>query len=139
LWPKWGGSEEAALAFARECAASAPLGSLNGAVLADAHWELAQGNGFQGLYLRRPEVTYQIVSAVERSVDHPYYRPVHGWVLARNLFACTLSGAGEFPAAAKQFAALDRRATESVWTSQSGSLTYKRRQIWTYVRSGWRG
>jgi hypothetical protein len=139
LWPKWGGTKEAALAFANECATKAPPGSLNGAVLADAHLELAIQNGFQGRYLRRPAVVDQLTSAADRSVDHPDYQPVHGWVLARNLFASTLSGAGEFVPAAKQFAALDRRVVDSVWMQQSGSWTYKRRQILTYLRGGWRG
>jgi hypothetical protein len=141
LCPKWGGSAEAVLEFARGCVKEAPLGSLNGAVLADAHIELARDEGgFEAVYLRRPEVTFDLISALDRSVDHPYFRPVHGWVVARNSFAYALSGASQFVRAGRQFAEIGRRIAAVPWDYAVGPrLNFKRRQIWTFLRGGARG
>ncbi|GAA1420600.1 hypothetical protein [Catellatospora coxensis] len=112
LCPKWGGSLERLHAFARACADNAPAGSLNAAVVAEAHLEHAYHEGNLH-YLRQPPVLAEIQDAVARSVGHPDHRPVHGWVQAEACFAFVLWHAGDYAGAAERMAALGDRVTDS--------------------------
>jgi hypothetical protein len=115
LCPKWGGSLEALHAFARRCADEAPAGSLSSVAVAEAHLEHA----YQGrmTYLRQPSVRAEIQEAVARSVGHPDFRPVHGWVQAESSFAFVLRLAGDRRGARTRLARLGNRLTEYPWHS----------------------
>ncbi|WP_155387075.1 hypothetical protein [Catellatospora paridis] len=115
LCPKWGGSLERMHAFARECADNAPPGSLNAAAVAEAHLEhFFHERDFR--YLRRPAVLQDVKDAVARSVGHPDYRPVHGWVQAQSSFAYVLWHAGDRWGADARMAALGNRITQYPWS-----------------------
>jgi len=111
LSPKWGGTYEMMHAFAHECLDAAPPGALNGAVVADAHiehwlklnWD---GQGPGDVYMATPAVQADLVAAAARSVLHPDYRPVYGWVSAHSAFAVAFSLGGNHVAAAPHFRAL---------------------------------
>ncbi|MGV9556534.1 hypothetical protein [Streptomyces sp. NPDC003522] len=117
LCPKWGGSWEAAHAFARECATAAPDGSTSGAVVALAHIEhwLDLGSPDGTAYLRGVPVRDDLRFAAQVSVLHPDHRP--GWysVGAHNAFAFAFSVGGHHADAARHFAFLGDRATEFPW------------------------
>ncbi|GAA2377487.1 hypothetical protein Cme02nite_20580 [Catellatospora methionotrophica] len=117
LCPKWGGSWAAAFAFARTAAADAPEGGLHAGLLAQAHverWRELRG-GEQAAYFRRPDVVAELADAAARSVLHPSYRPVYGWVTTHNLFAAAFSLAGEHRRARVHFDALGDLADRFPW------------------------
>ncbi|MFC7242947.1 hypothetical protein ACFQO7_10710 [Catellatospora aurea] len=118
LCPKWGGSWEAAFGFARQCAAAAPEGSVNALLIPEVHmeyWATLRGADRDG-YLRRPEVLREVTEAALRSVLHPSFRPVYGWVSAHSHFAWVFSLAGDHRRAAVHFRALGGFASEFPWT-----------------------
>lgn len=117
LCPKWSGSWEKAFAFARQCAAAAPDGSLNPALVAEAHMErwLELDRGEDEAYLRRPEVQHEVAEMAARSVLHPAFRPVLGWTKAHGYFAAIFSLAGDHRRAAVHFRALGGYANEFPW------------------------
>lgn len=117
LYPKWGGSWEAAEAFVRECTAAARPGDAQGVLVADLHLERWLDLGTQdGLkHLRQPSVHEELVAAAASSVLHPAYRSRFGWVGAHSVFAMVFSLIGDEPRAAVHFRALDGRATEFPW------------------------
>ena len=118
LCPKWNGTLEGAHAFASECAQAAPDGSLNASLVAWAHiehWmELSEAD--QAGYLARQEIQQELVDAANRSVLHPAFRKVHGWVSAHSSFAMAFSLAGNHSTAARHFEALGDLASESPWS-----------------------
>ncbi|WP_157746322.1 hypothetical protein [Micromonospora inositola] len=140
LCPKWGGSFPELHAFAQRCAAEAPPGALNAAVVAEAHIEQARAEPSASRYMRRPEVREQLRQAVARSVGHPAYRPVFGWVQAHSSFAYAWTLAGDRRSAAPHFAALGNRFTSFPWEYYPGSgrLTYKARQLAALMTGGQR-
>ncbi|MGN9909907.1 hypothetical protein ACTMTJ_20375 [Phytohabitans sp. LJ34] len=124
LCPKWSGSYEAMHRFAVDCTKASPPGSVNGAVVADAHIEhwllLDRDDGEQAAatYLRRPEVQQELLWAAGHSVLNPACRPAVGWVEAHSSFAMAFSLAENYPAAAAHFNALyahGNLAAESPW------------------------
>lgn len=117
LCPKWSGSWEAAFGFARQCAAAAPEGSLNGALIPEAHAEywLSLRGGERDVYLRWPEVQREVAEAALRSVLHPAFRPTYGWVGAHSHFAWVFSLAGDHRRAAVHFRALGGLADRYPW------------------------
>lgn len=118
LCPKWGGSWEATHGFALQCVRSAPPGSLNGVLVIEGHLEHALDSddvGQAGDYLRAPQVRQEIKEAAQRSVWHPEFRHVPGWVAVRSTFALAFCLMGEWAAAAGQFAALGHLADESMF------------------------
>ncbi|MEV0457267.1 hypothetical protein [Catellatospora methionotrophica] len=118
LCPKWGGTLEAMHAFARACADGAPAGSLNATAVAEAHLEHAYHDGGFA-YLRQPAVLAEIQDAAARSVGHPDYRQVHGWVQAESSFAYVLWHAGDRPGAAARMARLGNRVTDFPWSDEN--------------------
>ncbi len=140
LCPKWGGSFELAHTFAQGCAEAAPGGALNAVAIAEVHIEQARTESNARRYLRQPQVAEQLRWAAMRSVWHPSYRPVHGWVQAHSNFAYVWGLAGRNREAAPHFAALGNRTTPYPWHYDSGPrLTYKAWQVIVYVTAGWRG
>jgi hypothetical protein len=124
LCPKWSGSYEAMHGFAVECAKSSPPGSVNGAVVAEAHIEhwlvLGRDGGARAAiaYLKHPDVQRELVWAAGHSVLNPAFRPAAGWVGAHSSFAMAFSLAENYPVAAAHFNALyagGNLADESPW------------------------
>ncbi|MGS2612981.1 hypothetical protein ACVCAH_00370 [Micromonospora sp. LZ34] len=141
LCPKWGGSFAQLHAFAAECAAQSPPGALNAAVVAEAHIEQARAEKSATGWMRQPWVRAELSRAVERSVEHPAYRPVHGWVQAHSTFAYAWTLAGDRRRAARHFAALRNKMTDYPWKYWlgSGRTSYKVRQLGAFVKSVGRG
>jgi hypothetical protein len=124
LCPKWGGSYEAMHGFAVECTKASPPGSVNGALVAEAHlehWLLVQRDEDKTAaiaYLKRPEVQQELLWAAGHSVLNPAFRPVIRWVYAHSAFAMAFSLAENYQAAAPHFHALYANgnvASESPW------------------------
>ncbi|MFF3845216.1 hypothetical protein [Streptomyces sp. NPDC002328] len=117
LCPKWGGSWEAAHGFAQECARTAPDGSVNGALVADAHIEhwLDLGDREGAAYLRGVPVRDDLRFAAQASVLHPAHQVAWNSIGAHSLFAFAFSLGGHLEDAAPHFAFLGDRASESPW------------------------
>ncbi|MFB6479294.1 hypothetical protein ACFCXF_20215 [Streptomyces virginiae] len=122
ICPKWGGSWEAAHGFARECAAKAPDGSPNGALVAIAqlenYLEIAERTsvGVASTYLRDLDNQTRRLEAAARSALHPAARAdAFRSVDAHSAFAAAHSAAGRHAAAAPHFRALGDRASEFPW------------------------
>jgi hypothetical protein len=117
LCPKWGGTWELAHGFARECAAAAPDGSGCAVIVADAHIEhwLDLSGPADHAYMAGAAVRDDLRFAAEVSVWHPAYQGDAGWVQAHNTFAMAFSLGGHLRDAARHFAVLGDRASESPW------------------------
>ena len=61
-----------------------------------------------------------MVAAAARSVLHPDFRPVHGWLGAHSVFAFTLFHAAARDRAAVHFAAMGNRVSSYPWDAHSG-------------------
>jgi hypothetical protein len=117
LCPKWDGTLEDLHAFARQCLADSPAGSLSGAAVAIAHIEHAFHTAQGGLYpyLAQDRVRQELRDAAQASVLHPDYRPAPGWVAAHTAFAFAFYQGGGLADAAPHFAALGRCTTAYPW------------------------
>lgn len=122
ICPKWGGSWEAAHGFARECAADAPDGRPNGALVAIAqlenYLEIAEQTSVRAAstYLRDLDNQTRRLEAAARSVLHPAARAdAFRSVDAHSAFAAAHSAAARHAAAAPHFRALGDRASEFPW------------------------
>lgn len=121
LCPKWGGSVEALLAFARQCADSARPGSLGPAIVATAYVEIAlDDDAVWGRHFTVPQVREEIGAAAARSVLHPDFRPVHGWLGAHSVFAFAMFHAAAHDRAAVHFAAMGNRVHGYPWDLHNG-------------------
>nr|AUV64157.1 hypothetical protein [Streptomyces citricolor] len=122
LLPKWGGSWEAAHAFAQECFREAPPGGLGGAVVAMYHVERWSSFAAKDRpeYLRRPQVRQELTEAAAGSVLHPACRARHGFVTAHSMFAMLASLADDRQAAAAHFRAMGPYGHTSPWTLLGG-------------------
>ncbi|WP_239079940.1 hypothetical protein [Paractinoplanes brasiliensis] len=117
LCPKWSGSWELLHPFAREAMLAAPPGSVQGSLVAEAHiehwFDLPQGS--DTAYLNSPAVRQELREAAERSVLHPDFGRVHGWVVAVSAFAFVFSLTGDRRHAARLFTLLGDFAAEHPW------------------------
>ncbi|MEU2611131.1 hypothetical protein ABZ570_06000 [Micromonospora sp. NPDC007271] len=141
LCPKWGGTWEAAFAFARERALAAPEGAQNAVLLADAHFERfcsLDSDGERAAYAQDPRVVHDIWTAAQRSVLHPGFRHEPGWVATRSVFAYWFGLIGQWAAAAAQFAALGHLASEYPWSYLDGTATLDQFRIEAYAKGGQR-
>ncbi len=134
LCPKWSGSWDALFPFARDCARSAPPGAVNAAVLVEAHVE--RSYDADGGYFRRDEVRNEIYEAAARSVNHPDFRPVYGWVYAHNLFAYVFSVMDDYRSAAQSFRAIGNRMARVVWSGYADPVAEFRKVRDTALRKG---
>jgi hypothetical protein len=116
LAPKWGGSTEAMLAFARERAAEGP-GTTLPALIAEAHLEEFLRRSPDGTeYMEQPEVGDELVHAAEQSIWHPQFAPAGGSVMLLNRFAYAFSLADRFAEAERCFERIgDRLVTRYPW------------------------
>ncbi|WP_326551644.1 hypothetical protein [Micromonospora sp. NBC_01813] len=117
LCPKWGGSFEQMLAFARQAVAAAPPGALNGRLLAEAHaeqWLELKGSALRD-FRKDPQVRQELRDAAARSVLHPAATRAYGWVEAHNAFAMIFSVIGDHAGAAPHFAAVGNVIAADAW------------------------
>jgi hypothetical protein len=119
LCRKWGGSDEKALAFARESVLKAPPGGALGGLVAEAHAEawLDLTEEERATYMGTPEVVASLNEAAALSVDHPDFRRVPHTVAlwALNAFAMTFWLAGEYTAAWRMFVRIGDYPTPAPW------------------------
>ncbi|MFG2037823.1 hypothetical protein [Dactylosporangium sp. NPDC048998] len=124
LYKKWGGEDERALAFARECLRAAPPGSLAALTVIWVHLEVGRGSGGDWddrsaivRYLQRPDVWADLEEAANRSVRHPAFDPGrYNWYHAHSVFAAVFGAAGALAAARPHFQAIgEHPMAASAW------------------------
>ncbi|MFC6599516.1 hypothetical protein [Kitasatospora paranensis] len=122
LCPKWGGSWEAAHAFADECRRGAEPGGLGALITVEAHVEhwATLGGAEQHTYWWREGVRESLSEAAESSVLHPDFERNLCWLTAHTDLAAAFSFSGQPELAAPHFEALGRFAAEYPWNSISG-------------------
>lgn len=123
LCPKWHGDWDKMFAFARQSAAAAPEGGLQGSLIAEAHLEkfLRLPDGEDRAYLAQPAVIEELADAGRRSVFHPSFEKRYGWLSAHSAFALCFSQAGDFTKAAAHFRAMGHLGSTSLWWGYLGS------------------
>lgn len=138
ICPKWSGGWDEVHQFARECAFGAPEGSINGAIVVDAHMErwLDLAEGADVGYLRQPNVQQEVTDAAARSVLHPSFEPAVGWVWAHNAFAAYWSLVGNHRAAAMHFRAVGDFVHQFPWTYLGDPATVFARHRATALAKG---
>lgn len=117
LCPKWSGSWEQLHAWAREEMLAAPLGSLQGALVALAHiehWFDLKGAERQA-YAASPRVRDELREAAHRSIWHPGFRKLPSWVQAVSALAMAFGLVHDEPAAASAFTVLGDLASDFPW------------------------
>ncbi|SCF05447.1 hypothetical protein GA0074695_3147 [Micromonospora viridifaciens] len=133
LCPKWFGSEEQMFALAREATAAAPDGSLLPELLAVAHIEkwLETPAEESDAYMQSDEVRADLLAAAEKSIFHPAFRPVFGWVPRASVFALGFELAHEFDAAARVFDLLGDQVSRWPWSYVGDPVTaFTRSREW---------
>lgn len=124
LYPKWGGSAEEALAFARAVSAQAPPGTERSLLLLSAHRELddeLQRVTLDRSYYRRPGVWAELRPVFER------YLAIHPENVAfRNRYARLAYRAGEFSLALEQLELLGDKVSTGTWGGFSALKRAKR-------------
>jgi hypothetical protein len=135
---KWGGSNELALAFARDTVEQMPAGCTLGSMVAVAHFEAAlQADGPIEDQLSRPEVLAEVHAAADRSVRHPEFRRIPGHQTADGWFALVFHLAGDHGAAAERFDAIGDMPTELPWGYyRDAGRAYTRYRTKTYRAAG---
>ncbi|MBX6751146.1 MAG: hypothetical protein IRY85_16015 [Micromonosporaceae bacterium] len=117
LCPKWHGSLPVMHAFAAECAAAAPPGAPNAALVVAGHLEHCLGESTRKIkeHFAIPAVRQEIMAAAERSVLHPSFDRGFGWVYAMSMFALAFSLLEEWALAKRCFLELGPCASEAGW------------------------
>jgi hypothetical protein len=140
LCPKWSGSWEQLHAWAREEMLAAPPGALQGALVAEAHLEhyLDLDGAEQKAYLLGEPVRGQLYEAAHRSIWHPEFRRIFGWVRATSGFAMLFSEIGDQQGAASAFSMLGPLATEWPWNylGRDVAATIRQRRARAYAAAG---
>ena len=122
LCPKWGGDWDLAHGFANQCAAAAPAGHPNAAIVVDAHME-------HWMILKAPEaseyfkdqaVHAQIQDAAQRSVFHPDFDRSRTWIYPFSMFALGFTMIGDWTSAKRCFLELGNYADEWGWQYMDG-------------------
>ncbi len=116
LCPKWGGSWEQALGFAREQAAAAAPGSPSGALVAIVHFERAIERDAGAPPVSSAQVRDELVEAALRSVWHQDAHLGVEEVAAHSVFALAFSVGGHDRHAAPHFRVLAGRGARSFWS-----------------------
>ena len=122
ICPKWSGSFEKAHAFGRECLTGSPEGSMSPVIVADnviEHWFELDGSEAV-TYAHSAAVKAELREAADRSVFHPSFQRMPGWVVGVSTFACAFTLAEDLPAAAACFRALGPYAHEWGWRYLKG-------------------
>ncbi len=124
LCPKWSGSWELVHPFSRAAMLAAPLGAVQGVLVAEAHIEhwLELPSGTDTAYLNGGPVRDELREAAERSVLHPDFGRDYGWVQAVSTFAFVFSLLNDRRTAARLFTMLGDVATEQPWAYLGGDV-----------------
>jgi hypothetical protein len=115
LCPKWGGSADDLLGFARLCSTEAPVASPLHASLAMAHFELSFENKSCAFDVWAAN---EILEAADRSVRQPSFvtEPNGGpGRTARNIFGALFARMGRYDLVREQLVGLDFRPNEFPW------------------------
>jgi hypothetical protein len=140
LCPKWSGSWEQLHAWASEEMLAAPPGALQGALVAEAHLEhfLELKGAERTAYLVTEPVRGQLYEAAHRSIWHPEFRPVFGWVRVTSGFAMLFSEIGDQGAAAAAFSMLGPLSAEWPWNyvGRDTTATVRERRARAYATAG---
>jgi len=129
LCPKWSGSWQQTHEFARESLRTAPPGSHNAVLVAEAHiehWLDRPGEEGQQ-YLGSSPVRDALYEAAHHSVWHPDFQRTHGWVSVLSTFAMAFSAGGDYRSAGPLFATLGNLASERPWSYLGNPATAIRR------------
>ncbi len=115
LCPKWGGSWEAALDFAREASAAATPGSLTPSLIPAVHLERWLSADCDVDLLRTKEVQREVADAAQKSVLHKDFQQVYRWVQAHGTFALYYSLLGQAKQAGAHFRAMNTLGSTYPW------------------------
>lgn len=118
LCPKWYGSWEEVLDFARDAATGAPAGSPLRALPAYVQverWLELEGGEAGRAYLRINDVAWETVEAATEGPLHPDYAPRYGWIEIENTFAMLFSLAHAYRHAAVHFRRIGDHVTDHPW------------------------
>jgi hypothetical protein len=132
LCPKWGGSWEAAHAFAEECRTGAEPGGLGALIGVEAHvehWMSLEGTEKHS-YWWAEGVQESLTAAAEASVLHPRYHRELSWIAAHTVLAAAFSFAGRPELAAPHFTQLGGFTTAYPWNAVAPQAD----ALWTYHR-----
>jgi hypothetical protein len=115
LMPKWHGTRDMMLAFARQTARNAPPDSLAPRVLAKAHWEIHVWSEDQRSYFKNPEVWNEVKTVYTTLIrQFPESNELHNW------FAKTAYLADDLETAKLELAIIREDWVETVWGSYAG-------------------
>jgi len=110
LMPKWYGTKEIMLSFAREAARRAPPKSLVPFVLAEAHWELYHRSGDRTSYFKNPAVWKEVREVYETlSTSFPDSKRIHNW------FAVTAYLSGDHETGRRELRLVGNHWLEEAW------------------------
>lgn len=127
LKAKWGGSDEAMFAFARQHAERAPEGHALGCLPVHAHWEMRNMLAWKDeepadAYFRRPEVAREIIQAWRCTAGSPSH-VADGYSRALyNLMAASLALCGQRELARQALGKMQGQCLEWPWCAMSDSL-----------------
>lgn len=114
---KWSGSDDDALAFARQTVADAPAGVPAHALIASAHTEFWLTDPD---HLSRGEVQQEIARAAERSIWHPSWEDLPEHVLPLNHFCMAFHLGGASAAAERTARQIAGRISAAPWRYLGG-------------------
>lgn len=120
LCPKWGGDWDLLHGWCRAAMLAAPPGAVQAGLVVDGHLEHWLGDGRSRIYLSRKPVRIEIYEAARRSIWHPGFRKVPGWVGLASSFAMAFSLLDDRPAAARVFDLLGDLSAKWPWTYLGG-------------------
>lgn len=121
LMPKWFGSKEEMLSFARESVKKAPPGSRIPGVLLTAHWEVYFREGKDSSYFRDP-YTWKEMKEVYRTLtkSFPKAKRTHNW------FARTAYLAGDYEVVREELRIIGDDWDRGVWDNKNTFEEIKR-------------
>lgn len=135
LCPKWGGTWDAAFAFARQTAQEGPAGSPLAGHIAEAHLERWLEDDTDR-YLQDPAVVADLAAAEAASLGHPDYQPgYYDWLL-HSLFGVLFALAGDRDRAVPHFRALGDYMDDWVWGYVTGTSRDKVQAVRAVARDG---
>jgi hypothetical protein len=125
LCPKWSGDFATMHAFAAECAAAAPAGYPNAALVVDGHMEhwLDVEGAERDAYFKAETVRSEILGAADRSVLNPAFDGQRGWIFPLSMFALGFTMIEDWPRAKWCFTSLRQYADSWGWSYLPGGAT----------------
>ncbi|WP_034215037.1 hypothetical protein [Actinoplanes subtropicus] len=121
LCPKGGGDWDRLHGWCRAAMLAAPPAAVQARLVVDGHLEHWLGDGRSRIYLSRKPVRVELYEAARRSIWHPGFRKVPGWVGLASSFAMAFSLLDDRPAAARVFDLLGDLSSKWPWTYLGGT------------------